>query len=183
MLFPAPQGSFPTGCGPAGKSAPVWALHSLQFLQVLHGHRCGRLFHCGPLHRQQDLLHQSLLSGLQVDLYTSTLHTSSLTTVFCLCNVLPLLIYVFPEVPPFWLLGPAMPRGGAVGAGCVQHGAASASPHRGVPSTLPHADTAAIRTNSTALQVYVTSDYLAPTSGSYWFLTAPLSSLAEPHIL
>lgn len=39
--------------------------------------------------------------------------------------------YISSEVPPHWLPGPALCCGQAVGASCVSHRAASASPYRG----------------------------------------------------
>lgn len=53
------------------------------------------------------------------------------------CRILPFLKYVFPEVPPWWLRGSAMPCGGAAGAGRAWHGAALADPHRACPAASP----------------------------------------------
>lgn len=61
----------------------------------------------------------------------------------CLCGVLPYLKHTFPWVTPSWLQGLAVPCSGAIGAGCMQHGAASAFPRRGPcsPSTSTSPDT------------------------------------------
>lgn len=49
----------------------------------------------------------------------------------CLCSVLPCLLYIFPKVPPPWLLW--WGHWSQLDTVCVWHGAAPASPHRGAP--------------------------------------------------
>ena len=62
--------------------------------------------------------------------------------LLCLCRLWPLLKPGFPQAPPAWLRGWAVSCGGAGGAGCVRHGAALASLHRGHPAA-PAANTEA----------------------------------------
>lgn len=45
--------------------------------------------------------------------------------------------YISPEAAPSWLRGSVVPCAGSIGSSSVQHGAATASPHRGHPA-VPH---------------------------------------------
>lgn len=99
------------------------------------------------------LLHHGLLHGLQDNLCSCTCsilcHSICSDLSICRavshtisphsslpCSILNLSQICFSEELPFWLLGLAMPCSGAVGAGCVRHGVAPASPHRGAQQHL-----------------------------------------------